>query len=212
MLVTPKGTLAINTASPLLQVFGSPLWYKATAQVLRSRALQVVLEPSRRWAGQARAGYRNKLRRYWSCCSQHCWPNPQRCHRLTGTCRDVRACLCQSLAGCLHCACCMQADVHAAFGGVVPSLAMEAHKAAMDSCVSDALKQAGIQAQDLHAVAVSIGPGLSPCLQVSWPVGHSITLCCSTRRRHCTPYTFTRSCNSCPACIIVSAACLPWEL
>lgn len=61
----------------------------------------------------------------------------------------------------------MQADVHAAFGGVVPNLAMEAHKAAMDSCVSAALEQAGIQANDLHAVAVSIGPGLSPCLQVS---------------------------------------------
>lgn len=71
------------------------------------------------------------------------------------------------LASILQPACCMQADVHAAFGGVVPNLAMEAHKAAMDSCVSDALKQAGIQAQDLHAVAVSIGPGLSPCLQVS---------------------------------------------
>lgn len=57
--------------------------------------------------------------------------------------------------------------MHAAFGGVVPMLAMEAHKAAMDGCVRDALEQAGIQAQDLHAVAVSIGPGLSPCLQVS---------------------------------------------
>jgi tRNA A37 threonylcarbamoyltransferase TsaD len=60
----------------------------------------------------------------------------------------------------------VQADVHAAYGGVVPNLAMEAHKAAMDSCVEDALQQAGITAQDLSAVAVSIGPGLSPCLQV----------------------------------------------
>ena len=60
----------------------------------------------------------------------------------------------------------VQADVHAAYGGVVPNLAMEAHKAAMDSGVEDALQQAGITAQDLTAVAVSIGPGLSPCLQV----------------------------------------------
>ena len=43
---------------------------------------------------------------------------------------------------------------------------MEAHKAAMDSCVEEALQQAGITAQDLQAIAVSIGPGLSPCLQV----------------------------------------------
>ena len=60
----------------------------------------------------------------------------------------------------------VQADVHAAYGGVVPNLAMEAHKAAMDSCVENSLQQAGITAQDLSAVAVSIGPGLSPCLQV----------------------------------------------
>ena len=57
--------------------------------------------------------------------------------------------------------------MHAAYGGVVPKLAMEAHKAAMDSCVEEALRQAGITADDLHAVAVSIGPGLSPCLRVS---------------------------------------------
>ena len=60
-----------------------------------------------------------------------------------------------------------QADIHAAYGGVVPNLAMEAHKAAMDSCVATALDQAGITAHDLDAVAVSIGPGLSPCLHVS---------------------------------------------
>ena len=60
----------------------------------------------------------------------------------------------------------VQADVHAAYGGVVPNLAMEAHKAAMDSCVEDALQQAGVTAQDLSAVAVSVGPGLSLCLQV----------------------------------------------
>lgn len=59
-----------------------------------------------------------------------------------------------------------QADVHAAYGGVVPNLAMEAHKAAMDSCVEEALQLAGVTAQDLQAIAVSIGPGLSPCLQV----------------------------------------------
>lgn len=62
---------------------------------------------------------------------------------------------------------CTQADIHAVYGGVVPNLAMEAHKAAMDSCVDTAVRQAGITLQDLDAVAVSIGPGLSPCLHVS---------------------------------------------
>ncbi|KAL0036282.1 hypothetical protein WJX77_000160 [Trebouxia sp. C0004] len=72
-----------------------------------------------------------------------------------------------------------QADVHAAYGGVVPNLAMEAHKAAMDSCVADALQQAGITAQDLAAVAVSIGPGLSPCLQVGVRKAHQLA------QQHC---------------------------
>lgn len=69
-----------------------------------------------------------------------------------------------------------QADVHAAYGGVVPNLAMEAHKAAMDSCVEEALQQAGITAQDLQAIAVSIGPGLSPCLQVQRLVFASLAI------------------------------------
>ena len=105
----------------------------------------------------------------------------------------------------------MQADVHATYGGVVPNLAMEAHKAAMDSCVSDALEQAGIQAQDLHAVAVSIGPGLSPCLQVSWHVefGNTTAVVMLYHRRHCTPYISTCSSLAFGA---ISATCLPWEL
>ena len=69
----------------------------------------------------------------------------------------------------------MQADIHAAYGGVVPNLAMEAHKAAMDRCVDTALQQAGITAHDLEAIAVSIGPGLSPCLHVSMHFGDVAT-------------------------------------
>jgi N6-L-threonylcarbamoyladenine synthase len=59
-----------------------------------------------------------------------------------------------------------QADVHAAFGGVVPALAAEAHAAAMDACLSRALAQAGVAPTDLAAVAVTVGPGLSLCLRV----------------------------------------------
>ena len=44
----------------------------------------------------------------------------------------------------------------------------------MDTCVATALAQAGITAQDLDAVAVSIGPGLSPCLHVSKQHGHMV--------------------------------------
>ena len=59
-----------------------------------------------------------------------------------------------------------QVDVHAGWGGVVPKLAEEAHQAAIDACVQEALDKAGITADNLDAVAVTIGPGLSLCLRV----------------------------------------------
>jgi hypothetical protein len=59
-----------------------------------------------------------------------------------------------------------QAEIHAAWGGVVPKLAQEAHEAAIDGCVEEALAAAGITADQLDAIAVTIGPGLSLCLRV----------------------------------------------
>lgn len=59
-----------------------------------------------------------------------------------------------------------QADIHAAWGGVVPKLAQEAHEAAIDGCVDAALAAAGVTPDQLSAVAVTIGPGLSLCLRV----------------------------------------------
>ena len=59
-----------------------------------------------------------------------------------------------------------QADIHAPWGGVVPNLAMEAHKSAMDKAVEQALSTAGVTADQLEAVAVTQGPGLGMCLKV----------------------------------------------
>jgi tRNA A37 threonylcarbamoyltransferase TsaD len=59
-----------------------------------------------------------------------------------------------------------QAELHAPWGGVVPSIAQAAHKEAIDRVVDAALSQAGISAADLDAVAVTVGPGLSLCLDV----------------------------------------------
>ncbi|KAL4859186.1 putative aldo-keto reductase 2 [Chlorella vulgaris] len=59
-----------------------------------------------------------------------------------------------------------QAEIHAAWGGVVPKLAQEAHEAAIDGCVEAALSAAGVTADQLDAVAVTIGPGLGLCLRV----------------------------------------------
>ena len=63
-----------------------------------------------------------------------------------------------------------QVDIHAPWGGVVPNLASEAHKQAMEGVVQDALQQAGLRPQQLDAVAVTIGPGLSLCLKVRLPL------------------------------------------
>eukprot|EP01065_Artemidia_motanka_P035327 TRINITY_DN43249_c0_g1_i1.p1 TRINITY_DN43249_c0_g1~~TRINITY_DN43249_c0_g1_i1.p1 ORF type:complete len:677 (+),score=141.96 TRINITY_DN43249_c0_g1_i1:94-2031(+) len=60
-----------------------------------------------------------------------------------------------------------QNSVHEEWGGVVPKLAREAHAGAIDATVEDALKKAGIESHSqLDAVAVTVGPGLGPCLQV----------------------------------------------
>ena len=59
-----------------------------------------------------------------------------------------------------------QAGVHECWGGVVPRLAQEAHKAAIDATVEEALRRANVQPADLSAVAVTVGPGLSLCLEV----------------------------------------------
>lgn len=53
-----------------------------------------------------------------------------------------------------------QGDLHAAFGGIVPEIAARAHAEKLDSCVQQALDEAGIDLTEVDAVAVTAGPGL----------------------------------------------------
>ncbi len=53
-----------------------------------------------------------------------------------------------------------QADLHAAFGGVVPEIAARAHAEKIDLAVEAALRDAGVGLRDMDAVAVTSGPGL----------------------------------------------------
>jgi N6-L-threonylcarbamoyladenine synthase len=53
-----------------------------------------------------------------------------------------------------------QADLHAAFGGVVPEIAARAHAEKLDLAVEAALERAGLQLGDLDGIAVTAGPGL----------------------------------------------------
>lgn len=53
-----------------------------------------------------------------------------------------------------------QAELHAAFGGVVPEIAARAHVEKLDLAVQAALKEAQVKLADIDAVAVTAGPGL----------------------------------------------------
>lgn len=59
-----------------------------------------------------------------------------------------------------------QAGIHEQWGGVVPRLAQEGHKKAIDETVEEALRRAGLSAAELTGVAVTVGPGLGLCLEV----------------------------------------------
>ena len=57
-------------------------------------------------------------------------------------------------------------DVHIKYGGVVPELASRAHQQNIVPVVDTALKQAGVQASEIDAVAFTRGPGLLGSLLV----------------------------------------------
>ena len=56
--------------------------------------------------------------------------------------------------------------VHEAYGGVVPELASRAHQQNIVPVVDAALKQAGIEREQLSAIAFTRGPGLMGSLLV----------------------------------------------
>jgi len=59
-----------------------------------------------------------------------------------------------------------QVDFHARFGGVVPEIASRKHTEAIVAVVTAAISEAGVSLKDLHAVAVTHGPGLVGALVV----------------------------------------------
>lgn len=59
-----------------------------------------------------------------------------------------------------------QVNLHQAYGGVYPTLAKQAHQKKIKLVVKQALKKAGIKITDIDALAVTIGPGLAPALEV----------------------------------------------
>lgn len=66
--------------------------------------------------------------------------------------------------------------VHTAYGGVVPELASRAHEQNIVPAVSEAIRRAGITAQDLDAIAFTRGPGLLGSLLVGTNFAKGLSL------------------------------------
>ena len=66
--------------------------------------------------------------------------------------------------------------VHTAYGGVVPELASRAHEQNIIPVVSEAIRRAGITAQDIDAIAFTRGPGLLGSLLVGTNFAKGLSL------------------------------------
>ena len=69
-----------------------------------------------------------------------------------------------------------QWEEHRPFGGVVPEIAARAHAECLDEIVAAAMADAGVQFEDLDAVAATAGPGLNSGLIVGLITGKAIAL------------------------------------
>src|SRR5690606_15811816 len=67
-----------------------------------------------------------------------------------------------------------QIQLHAEYGGVVPELAAREHLRNLLPVTSAALREAGVAASQLDAVAATQGPGLPTALLVGFKAGQSI--------------------------------------
>ena len=67
-------------------------------------------------------------------------------------------------------------DVHARYGGVVPEIAARAHLEALPATMTTALADAGVALEDLDAIAVACGPGLSGALMVGVGAAKALAL------------------------------------
>lgn len=69
-----------------------------------------------------------------------------------------------------------QQKIHEAYGGVVPELASRAHQQSIVPVVDQALKKAGVELEDVDAIAFTSGPGLSGSLLVGTSFAKALAL------------------------------------
>jgi tRNA N6-adenosine threonylcarbamoyltransferase len=69
-----------------------------------------------------------------------------------------------------------QVELHARFGGIVPEVASRAHCECVSRIVEQALGEAGVDAQSLDALAVTVRPGLAGSLLVGTSAAGALAL------------------------------------
>lgn len=69
-----------------------------------------------------------------------------------------------------------QMEIHARYGGVVPEIASRVHVSEVIPVISQAMAEAGVDGQDLTAVAVTRGPGLIGSLLVGVSAAKALAL------------------------------------
>ncbi|HLU42687.1 MAG TPA: tRNA (adenosine(37)-N6)-threonylcarbamoyltransferase complex transferase subunit TsaD [Microthrixaceae bacterium] len=69
-----------------------------------------------------------------------------------------------------------QVDLHARYGGVVPEIASRAHNELIIPVTAQALVEAGLRGEDVHAVAATTGPGLIGALLVGVAAAKALAL------------------------------------
>lgn len=69
-----------------------------------------------------------------------------------------------------------QIDIHARYGGVVPEVASRAHVEMMNPVIAQAMVEAGVEKDDLTAIACTVGPGLIGSLLIGVSAAKSLAL------------------------------------
>lgn len=82
--------------------------------------------------------------------------------------RDDRTIMAHALAG--------QEEAHRPFGGVVPEIAARAHAEYATPLVAQVMREAGVTADDIDAVAATAGPGLIGGVMVGLVTGKSLAM------------------------------------
>lgn len=69
-----------------------------------------------------------------------------------------------------------QIDIHARYGGVVPEVASRAHVEMMTPVIAQSMVEAGVEPDDLSAIACTVGPGLIGSLLIGVSAAKSLAL------------------------------------